>query len=52
MRSAFKNFLPFLLGDAAEDADNLVPAPLLDFDQAIEDLLLGFVPYAAGVVKQ
>jgi hypothetical protein len=44
--------MPFLLGDASEDAENLpVPVILLELLQAIEYLLLRFIPDAAGVVQ-
>ncbi len=52
MRRAFENLLAFLLGDAAEHGEDLALARFaLEVLQAVEDLLLGFIADAAGVVE-
>ena len=52
MRRALEDLLAFLLRHAAEHAENLALAGLaLELLQAVEDLLLGLVADAAGVVE-
>ena len=52
MRRALEDFLAFLLGHAADDGEDLsLPGLALEMLQAVEDLLLGFIADAAGVVE-
>ena len=52
MRRALEDFLALLLGHAADDGEDLALARFaLEMLQAVEDLLLGFVADAAGVVE-
>ena len=52
MRGAVENLLAFLLGDAADHGEDFpFPGVALEMLEAIENLLLGFIPDAAGVVE-
>ena len=51
MRSAVENLFAFLLGHAAEHAEHFALAGALELLQPVEDLLLGLIADAAGVVE-
>ena len=51
MGGTVEDFLAFLLGDAAQEGNDLVLSRILQVLEAVEDLLLRFVADAAGVVE-